>query len=85
MPGAGFTSANPFQGLPEGLWRNVTLDPRLQAARSQVSEELAKDQKLETAILEGRAYGLNQFHYREARRQKLASALRQEPNTDKPW
>ena len=85
MPGSGFTSANPFQGPPEVLWRNVTLDPQLQMARSTVAEEFAKEWKFQTAIFEGRTYGLNQLHYQAARKAKLASVLRHEPNTDKPW
>ena len=85
MPGAGSTSANPFQGLPEGLWRNVTLDPHLQMARAKVAEEFAKEWKFQTAIFEGRSYGLGQVHYQAARKAKLASVLRHEPNTDKPW
>ena len=85
MPGVGFTSASPFQGLPEGLWRNTTLDPRLAAARALVAEEQAKEAKLEVAIHEGRGYGVMQRHYEAIRRESLRSVLRQAPNTEKPW
>ena len=50
-----------------------------------MAEEQAKEQKLETAIHEGRGYGVMQRHYEAIRRESLRSVLRQAPNTEKPW
>ena len=54
MPGAGFTSENPWESAPQSLWRHQSLDPSLHAARARVAQGFAKEHVLETAIIEGR-------------------------------
>ena len=57
------------------LWRHQSLDPSLHAARARVAEGFAKEHVLETAIYEGRIYGLGQRHYQAVRRHSLRAVL----------
>ena len=75
MPGSGFPSENPWESAPMSLWRHQSLDPSLHAARARVAEGFAKEHVLETAIHEGRIYGLGQQHYRAVRRHSLRAVL----------
>ena len=67
------------------LWRHQSLDPSLHAARARVAEGFAKEHVLETAIIEGRQYGLNQLHYRAVRRHSLRALLAGDKAGDAHW
>ena len=57
------------------LWRHQSPDPSLHAARARVAEGFAKEHVLETAVIEGRIYGLNQRRYQAVRRHSLRAVL----------